>query len=219
MPNYRQLQRIDSAERWERFNPVLEDGELGIARFPAESGGAAPVKAKSGDGKTPWNDLPWLAGGPGEKGDKGDKPGHKWSGTSLSIENPDGSWGTPVDLKGEEGDPGTAKPATETTLGGVIPATGTRTDIEGRLYVTLKWVKSGCYPDPILVSHNGAAYLWLQKSGVGTDAGAREPGTEAAAKYWRPLAAVADLPVLPTITTSTATPQGGEDGDIWLQYL
>lgn len=40
---------------------------------------------------------------PGEKGDKGDPPSHQWSGTQLRFENPDGSWGTYTDLKGQDG--------------------------------------------------------------------------------------------------------------------
>lgn len=38
------------------------------------------------------------------KGDKGDMPAHQWTGTALSFEKPDGSFDTPVDLKGEKGD-------------------------------------------------------------------------------------------------------------------
>ena len=42
----------------------------------------------------------------GEKGDKGDLPAHEWEDTALRFENPDGSWGQFVDLKGEKGDQG-----------------------------------------------------------------------------------------------------------------
>jgi len=40
----------------------------------------------------------------GEQGPKGDKPAHQWSGTSLRFQNPDGSWGSYVDLKGDAGE-------------------------------------------------------------------------------------------------------------------
>lgn len=40
------------------------------------------------------------------KGDKGEKPNHRWSGSSLQIELPDGTWGDLIDLKGEKGDKG-----------------------------------------------------------------------------------------------------------------
>lgn len=35
------------------------------------------------------------------KGEKGDKPAHLWDGTKLSFESPDGTFGEPVDLRGE----------------------------------------------------------------------------------------------------------------------
>lgn len=37
------------------------------------------------------------------RGVKGDKPAHIWTGTSISWENPDGSFGASVNLKGESG--------------------------------------------------------------------------------------------------------------------
>lgn len=37
--------------------------------------------------------------------EKGDIPAHRWEGTSLQFENPNGSWGEEVDLKGEKGNP------------------------------------------------------------------------------------------------------------------
>lgn len=42
----------------------------------------------------------------GEKGEKGDKPAHEWEGTKLRFENPDGTWGQWVDLKGKDGKDG-----------------------------------------------------------------------------------------------------------------
>lgn len=42
------------------------------------------------------------------RGEKGDKPAHLWSGTSLAIETPSGVFGVSVDLKGEKGDTGTS---------------------------------------------------------------------------------------------------------------
>jgi hypothetical protein len=38
-----------------------------------------------------------------ETGLKGDSPAYEWDGTSLRFENPNGSWGAWVDLKGEKG--------------------------------------------------------------------------------------------------------------------
>lgn len=42
----------------------------------------------------------------GIQGEKGDKPAHEWSGTELRFENPNGTWGSYVDLKGDQGDKG-----------------------------------------------------------------------------------------------------------------
>lgn len=39
----------------------------------------------------------------GAKGDTGEKPGHRWVGTSISFEEPSGAFSTPVDLKGADG--------------------------------------------------------------------------------------------------------------------
>ena len=47
-----------------------------------------------------------LKGDKGDKGPKGDKPAHRWIDTSLQIENPDGTWGDAVNLKGDKGDQG-----------------------------------------------------------------------------------------------------------------
>lgn len=203
MPNYRQAQRIDSAQRWEEVNPILEDGELGIAKFYDEDGKVIKMMAKCGDGikgadgtvtGTRWNDLPWLTGQQGDKGDTGPMPKHDWSGTALRFQNPDGTWGNRVDLKGEPGNRVNAEPATTTTLGGVMPATGLRVDIEGYEYVALGWDKEKCYPDPIVVAYDGSPWLWLQESGVGTEAGVRVPGLETSAQYWRQIANIVDIP-------------------------
>ena len=204
MPTHRMTTPIFSAEYWALKNPVLLKGERGLAEFYDEDGHVTRIREKVGDGVmgadrvitgTHWNDLPWIiTGEQGPKGDTGPMPQHDWSGTALRFENPDGSWGNRVDLKGEPGNRVNAEPATTTTLGGVMPATGLRTDMEGHEYVALGWDKHGCYPDPIIVEHTGSAWLWLKKSGVGTEAGVREPGTEDAKEYWRKIANSMDIP-------------------------
>jgi hypothetical protein len=66
------------------------------------------------DGKTPKagvdfplpkNGLDGKDGKDGKSivGDKGDKPDHKWEGTKLMFEKPNGKWGKAVDLKGKDG--------------------------------------------------------------------------------------------------------------------
>lgn len=39
----------------------------------------------------------------GPPGPKGDMPRHRWKGTSLQFEHPNGKWGSLIDLKGEKG--------------------------------------------------------------------------------------------------------------------
>ena len=204
MPTHRMTTPIFSAEYWELKNPILLRGERGLAEFYDEDGHVTRIREKVGDGVmgedrvitgTHWNDLPWIiTGEKGDKGDTGPMPNHDWSGTALRFQNPDGTWGDRVDLKGDPGNRVHAEPATTTTLGGVMPATGLRVDIEGYEYVALGWDKEKCYPDPIVVAYDGSPWLWLQESGVGTEAGVRTPGTGEAGNYWRQIANVVDIP-------------------------
>jgi len=51
-----------SKARWEAFNPILKEGEIGYEKpYPGSSG-----KFKIGDGVTPWNDLPYFTPVQGE---------------------------------------------------------------------------------------------------------------------------------------------------------
>ena len=68
----------------------------------------AVIKIPNGSGG--WVKFPTIKGDKGPKGDKGDtgpkgdKPAHRWIDTSLQVENPDGTWGDAVNLKGESGE-------------------------------------------------------------------------------------------------------------------
>ena len=73
-------------------------GPQGPKGDTGETGAQGPVGPKGATGAT------------GHKGDKGDKIKHKWSGTKLQLENPDGTFDTGVDLKGEKGDTGERGP-------------------------------------------------------------------------------------------------------------
>ena len=44
-----------------------------------------------------------MPGKPGEKGENGKVPAHRWEGTKLQFQNPDGSWGELVELRGKDG--------------------------------------------------------------------------------------------------------------------
>ena len=217
MPLYNILFRRDTTANWETANPILLDGEVGYERTVD---GLLLIKMGDGvmgaDGTitgTHWNDLPYCSG------PVGPSPEHEWEGTSLKFKNPDGSWGTATDLKGQKGDtgatgpqgipgkdgqdgkdgePGTAVPATSTTLGGVMVSTGLTADAAGNLSVSLPWKATDCYRSAIVVIHGNKLYFWLQESGIGTDAGAREPGTEGGV-YW------AEVPLLSAIQAAQNT--------------
>lgn len=72
-------------------------GDTGSQGAMGLTGATGPQGAKGDTG---------LTGVTGPKGDKGDKPIHQWSGTSLRFENPNGTFGTYVNLKGDKGDQG-----------------------------------------------------------------------------------------------------------------
>lgn len=48
----------------------------------------------------------------------GPMPAHRWKGTQLQFERPDGEWGESVDLQGDKGPPG------RDGIGGVVVQTG-----------------------------------------------------------------------------------------------
>ena len=61
-----------------------------------------------------WDGTTWTyifgpmgpQGPAGPTGDKGEMPAYSWNGTQLRFQNPDGTWGVYVDLKGIQGDIG-----------------------------------------------------------------------------------------------------------------
>ncbi|GAA0735466.1 Gp37-like protein [Clostridium oceanicum] len=87
-------------------------GPQGIQGTKGEGGATGP---KGNNGITPiiGSNGNWFlettdTGKPsrGIQGDKGDKINHRWSGTILKLENPDGSFDSGVNLKGDKGDRG-----------------------------------------------------------------------------------------------------------------
>lgn len=70
-----------TAARWTSKNPVLLNGEIGVE---SDTG-----KMKYGDGSTAWSGLPYT---------RGTIPAHEFDGTQLRFENPNGTWGSYVEL-------------------------------------------------------------------------------------------------------------------------
>lgn len=79
--------------------PMGKQGPVG----PAGKDGKTPVAGK--DFPLPKDGKNGVDGKDGKSivGDKGDKPDHKWEGTKLKFEKPNGKWGKAIDLKGEIG--------------------------------------------------------------------------------------------------------------------
>jgi hypothetical protein len=75
--------------------------QLGIKREDEEQYSYVDLKGPKGDQGPQGEQGP--KGEQGPQGPKGDKPAHEWQGTSLRFENPDGSWGQFVNLKGQDG--------------------------------------------------------------------------------------------------------------------
>ena len=59
--------RRDTAENWNKDNPILCDGEFGVVTDSADENWL-----KVGDGVTPWKQLPFKKGPKGDTGAKGD---------------------------------------------------------------------------------------------------------------------------------------------------
>ena len=74
-----------------------ERGVQGIQGIPGAKGEKGDIGPKGETG---------TQGQKGDKGEKGDKISHKWIGTKLQLENPDGTFDSGVDLKGSKGEKG-----------------------------------------------------------------------------------------------------------------
>lgn len=70
----------------------------------------------------------------GSKGDTGPAPEHKWRGTKLQFQQPDGSWGDLVDLKGKDGKSGTSFVGVS---GQTVSVSSTETVAGTRTYIRL----------------------------------------------------------------------------------
>lgn len=81
-------------------------GEKGDQGDQGDQGPQGPKGDKGDTGPRGLKGDKGDRGSDGEKGDIGPMPDHQWRDTSLRFEEPDGTWGRYVNLKGEKGDPG-----------------------------------------------------------------------------------------------------------------
>lgn len=86
-----------------------------IEKMEGTAGKDGAPGAPGARGKTGTAGIRGATGEQGPKGERGPAPDHKWEGTKLRFEKPDGTWGKAVDLKGAPGKDGQS---------GVIVTTG-----------------------------------------------------------------------------------------------
>lgn len=87
---------IDSLTAWKDRQEALETEEdVSTALDLADANAAEIARIKV--------ELKDLSRGPGRRGPRGPIPDHEWEDTSIRFQNPDGSWGEWVDLKGAPG--------------------------------------------------------------------------------------------------------------------
>ena len=82
---------------------VGRQGEVGPQGAQGEVGPQGDGGPQGIQGATGPHGVSGATGEQGPKGDTGPAPDHKWEGTKLRFQKPDGKWGKAVDLKGEKG--------------------------------------------------------------------------------------------------------------------
>lgn len=80
-----------------------KQGKQGLAGNNGKQGKHGKNGADGLDGKQGIRGEVGQQGIEGQQGETGPAPKHKWTGTALQFQNPDGSWGKQVNLKGDRG--------------------------------------------------------------------------------------------------------------------
>jgi len=119
-------------------------GKDGVDGAPGADGAPGLPGSPGADGK---DGVDGPQGPEGPTGPKGDKPAHQWAGTKLAFENPDGTMGSEVDLKGEKGDQG--PPGQELDASRMYRVGGEETTI-GPL--TEEWAIAECDQKDVIIS-------------------------------------------------------------------
>ena len=84
------------------IGPTGPTGPQGPQGAQGPQGIQGPTGPQGDQGPQGLQGLQGIQGAIGPQGDQGEQglpPAHDWSNTSLAFQNPDGSWGIPVDLK------------------------------------------------------------------------------------------------------------------------
>ena len=80
-----------------------ETGERGPAGVDGKDGAPGIQGPKGDKGNQGIQGPKGDTGATGPQGPQGTAPEHKWAGTKLAFQNPDGSWADPVNLIGAQG--------------------------------------------------------------------------------------------------------------------
>lgn len=127
-----------SADYWVKVGGKGDKGDTGTAGPQGVAGrdgapGIQGIRGEKGDQGIQGIQGPnGPNGAPGIQGPRGVGPKHTWNGTTLSFENPDGTWSAPTDLKGPQGIQGPEGPIGSQGIQGPVGHQGPRGEIGPR---------------------------------------------------------------------------------------
>ena len=145
-----------------------ETGERGPAGVDGKDGAPGIQGPKGDKGNQGIQGPKGDTGATGPQGPQGTAPEHKWAGTKLAFQNPDGSWADPVNLIGAQGVQGPEGPIGKQGIQGPVgpqgPAgpqgvagpKGTSLNLKGAWAENVAYVCTTAQID--VVTHNGSSY-------------------------------------------------------------
>ena len=142
-----------------------ETGERGPAGVDGKDGAPGIQGPKGDKGNQGIQGPKGDTGATGPQGPQGTAPEHKWAGTKLAFQNPDGSWADPVNLIGAQGVQGPEGPiGKQGPVGpqgpagpqGVAGPKGTSLNLKGAWAADVAYVCTTVQID--VVTHNGSSY-------------------------------------------------------------
>lgn len=145
-----------------------ETGKRGPAGVDGKDGAPGIQGPKGDKGNQGIQGPKGDTGATGPQGPQGTAPEHKWAGTKLAFQNPDGSWADPVNLIGAQGVQGPEGPIGKQGIQGPVgpqgPAgpqgvagpKGTSLNLKGAWAADVAYVCTTVQID--VVTHNGSSY-------------------------------------------------------------
>ena len=145
-----------------------ETGERGPAGVDGKDGAPGIQGPKGDKGEQGIQGPKGDTGATGPQGPQGTAPEHKWAGTKLAFQNPDGSWADPVNLIGAQGVQGPEGPTGPQGIQGPAGAQGpagpqgaagpkgTSLNLKGAWAANVAYVCTTAQID--VVTYNGSSY-------------------------------------------------------------